>query len=99
MASDNSDSDKTPSQGGNGRNKGDNGDVNNKDILDHLVTMAERLDHLEKSSEKMKRWCKKHKSRSKKNVTPKKLDFGTEEDAEDNTDYVPLRKRRKKSLR
>lgn len=43
---DNSGSDKMSSQNDGKRNKDDKGDVSNKDILEHLVAMAQRIDSL-----------------------------------------------------
>ncbi|KAK1399685.1 hypothetical protein POM88_009548 [Heracleum sosnowskyi] len=52
-------------------------------FFDHLKKIGERVDSLEKKSEKMKKWRKRQRSsekRSKEKVTPIRLDFGSDEE-------------------
>ncbi|KAK1380927.1 hypothetical protein POM88_027671 [Heracleum sosnowskyi] len=82
--SDDSGNTQTPTNGEDDRGKGPQGEVKNKDIFDHLKNIGERVDSLEKKSEKMKKWRKKQRSSEKRfkapKVTPTRLDFGSEEE-------------------
>lgn len=78
------------------RNQDDEEDFSNKDIIEHLKTMVERLDTLERRSAKMKKWRRKsnlfsERKSKREYVTLNKLNFDSKGNNDEKVDCDPFK--------